>query len=246
MKRLLYIYAFLVAAMGTRAQSFDRANALYDSARYEQAARMYRETAAEYPVSAEIWYNLGNAYYQADAIGFSIAAYRKALKLAPGDADIQHNLDMAVARSSDKMAPAPPTFLVRQTDGVARFLSPAGWAWLTLFFAATGLGAFLVYVFAPGRHTKKWGLTGSVLTWMLAFGFATLAAHRYYYALDSHAVVVSTSAEILAEPTETATRLLLLNEGATIRYKKHEGTWIHVELPNGAQGFVEAEKVEII
>lgn len=247
MKKYLFLMVAVLSVWHVRAQdSFSEANALYDGAKYKQAAELYRQTAAEYPASAEVWYNLGNAYYKSGKIGFSIAAYRRALKLDPGNEDIRYNLDFVFAKSSDKIAPAPKTFIVRQTDRVADVFTAGGWAFGATVWAVFGLGCFLLYIFIKSYRIKKWGLLASGFCWLLAFGFVALAAHRYYYALDSYAVIVAPSADILGEPTENGTRLLLLNEGATLKYKKHENGWIEVELPNGAQGFVPAEKMEVI
>lgn len=247
MKKFLFVLFFGAMAVCAAAQSrFDEANVLYDSARYEAAAELYRQTAAEYPASAEVWYNLGNAYYKSGKIGFSIAAYRKALKLDPTDDDIRNNLDFVFAKSSDKMEPVPAPFLVRQTDIVANLFTPGGWALGATVLAFLGLCEFLVYIFVKNYRVKKIGLLASGLFWMAGFAFVALAAHRYYYALDSYAVIVAPSADVLGEPTENGTRLLILNEGATLKFKKHEAGWIKVELPNGTQGFVPAEKMEVI
>lgn len=247
MKTYLFLILGLLPALYGRAQdSFSEANALYDGAHYKEAAELYRQTAAVHPASAEVWYNLGNAYYKSGHIGFSIAAYRKALKLDPTDVDIRHNLDFVFAKSSDKIAPAPRNFLVRQTDIVADLFTPGGWALGATLWALLGLVAFLLYIFVKSYRVKKMGLLASGVFWLVAFAFVALAAHRYYYALDSYAVIVAPAADVLGEPTENGTRLLILNEGATLAFKKREGDWIRVELPNGTQGFILAEKAEVI
>lgn len=247
MKQFLFVLLGGIMAVCAGAQNrFDEANRLYDSAKYEAAAQLYRQTAAVYPASAQVWYNLGNACYKSGKIGFSIAAYRKAVKLDPTDEDIRHNLDFVFAKSSDKIAPVPAPFLVRQTDIVANVFTAGGWALGATLLGALGLFGFLVYIFVKNYRAKKTGLLASGLFWSVSFVFVALAAHRYYYAQDSCAVVVAPSADILAEPTENGTRLLILNEGATLKLKNHEAGWIKVELPNGTQGFVSAEKMEVI
>ena len=246
-KYLFFLCLGLAIHTTTSAQNgFADANALYDNAKYKEAAELYRQTAATYPASAEIWYNLGNAYYKSGKLGFSVAAYRKALKLAPTDKDVRNNLDFVFAKTSDKIEPPPHNFIVRQTDRVADLFTPGGWALVTLLFALVALGLFLLYIFMKNYRVKKLGLFGSALFWISAFGTLALAAHRYYYALDSYVVVIAKSADVLGEPTENGTRLLLLNEGATLQLKEREDNWIKVELPNGSEGYVMGEKVEVI
>src|SRR5690554_7793015 len=58
-------------------------------------------------VSAELYYNLGNAYYRLNQIGPSIYYYEKALQLAPNDADIKNNLAFAENARIDAIEPLP-------------------------------------------------------------------------------------------------------------------------------------------
>jgi hypothetical protein len=85
---------------------------------------------------------------------------------------------------------------------------------------------------------KKIGLFSSVLLWLLAFSTFAMAAHRYYHTLDSDVVITSSSVYITGEPTENGTRLILLHEGATLKWKGDEGEWFKVQLPNGTIGYV--------
>lgn len=248
MKKWLFLTCFLsVAVLKMQAQeAFSKANALYDDAKYKQAAELYKQVQDEFPASAEVWYNLGNAYYKSGKIGYSIAAYRRALKLNPTDGDIRFNLDFVVAKSSDKIEPKPRGFIIRQTDLAADIFTPGVWAFWAVVLALVAVLKFMAYIFAKNYRLKKLGLIASVVFWMLSFACVALAAHRYYYALDSYAVVVTRSADILGEPTENGTRLLLLNEGATLKFETRQSGWIKVELPNGSKGYVKAESVEVI
>lgn len=244
---LVFIFALWTSVPRLLAQnSFADANRLYDDAKYKQAAELFRQTCAEYPASAEIWYNLGNSYYKSGKIGFAIAAYRKALKLSPRDADIRYNLDFVFAKSSDRIEPAPREFVIRQTDLVADVFTSGEWALGATVLGALALGCFLLYIFLKNYRVKRAGLILSVICWLGAFVFTALAAHRYYYALDSYVVVVSNAAGVSAEPTENGTRLLLLNEGATLKLEGRENNWIKVELPDGSKGYVPEEKVQVI
>lgn len=248
MKKYLFLvcYVWIWSSAGYAQSALSDAAALYDDAKYKEAAELYRQVGDEYPASPGVWYNLGNAYYKSGKTGYAIAAYRKALKLSPMDEDIRYNLDFAVSKSSDKIEPAPRSFIVRQTDRAADLFTAGGWAAGTVVCAAAAFMFFLLYIFIREYRIKKIGLGASALCWVLAFVCLALAAHRYYYALDSYAVVVAKSADVLGEPTGNGTRLLLLGEGATLKLVKEEGAWIEVQLPDGSKGYVPAEKVQVI
>lgn len=47
-------------------------------------------------LAAQAWYNLGNAYFDAQQWDQAIESYKSALRLDPADADAKHNLELAV------------------------------------------------------------------------------------------------------------------------------------------------------
>ncbi|MCL4856251.1 MAG: tetratricopeptide repeat protein, partial [Flavobacteriales bacterium] len=62
---------------------FTEANKLYAEAKYREAIEVYNELIKSDHLSAEIYYNLGNANYKLDEIAAAILNYEKALKLKP-------------------------------------------------------------------------------------------------------------------------------------------------------------------
>ena len=52
-------------------------------------------------------YNLANAYFKVGRYGKAILYYNRALRLAPGDAEIRYNLDVANTFTKDKIAVVP-------------------------------------------------------------------------------------------------------------------------------------------
>lgn len=219
---------------------------LYNNAEYEKAAEAYAALTETYPNSYEIWYNLGNSSYKAGHLGYSVAAYRKALKLKPGDADALENLRFVFEKTADKLEPAAPMFIVRQVDKLAKYFTSGAWAFLSLMLALAGLLFFVLYIFMKNFNVKKAGFTASLFCWLLSFSALSMAAHRYYYALESAAVIISTESDILAEPTENGTILLMLHEGATLKFVSREAGWVKVILPNGSIGYLPEKEVAII
>jgi tetratricopeptide (TPR) repeat protein len=248
MKKVLFLACFLCVAIfpSFAFQTPLSIDVYYDGAEYEKAAQAYRELLIRNPNSAELWYNLGNSYYKSGEIGFAIASYRKAHKLNPTDEDILFNLNFVFNKTIDKVEPKPKSFIVRQTDIVADKFTSGGWAMGSIVFGILGLGTFLLYIFMKKYNIKRLGLVSSVICWGISFFCLALAAHRYYYSLESDAVVVSSSADIVAEPNENGTLLLMLNEGATLQLENKEGEWVKVELPNGTKGYVRSKSVEVI
>jgi Ca-activated chloride channel family protein len=80
------------------ATRFNVADGLYKNGKYDEAATVFRALGddAASKVTAASRYNLGNSLYQKQDYGGAIQAYRDALRVAPGDADTRHNLELAL------------------------------------------------------------------------------------------------------------------------------------------------------
>ena len=81
---------------------FAEANAQYAEGNYIEAANRYEQILAEQP-AAEVYYNLGNAYFKQGELAQAILAYERALRLQPSFDDAKHNLQYAQAQIVDNI-----------------------------------------------------------------------------------------------------------------------------------------------
>lgn len=91
------------------ATTFDRAEALYDEGRYDEAAQLLRELVREHP-DPILRYNLGRAYESSGEIAAAIDAYEQYLAAAPhaeDRPDVERRIDRLRARLPPP-EPAPP------------------------------------------------------------------------------------------------------------------------------------------
>ena len=75
------------------------ANHLYEAGHYVEAGQMYQQLAEQGVEDSTLFYNLGNAQYQQGNVVQAIINYQHAAQLAPRDADIQANLELALSQS---------------------------------------------------------------------------------------------------------------------------------------------------
>ena len=78
---------------------------------YASAIQIYEALLKE-GEAAEVYYNLGNSYYKTGDIAKAILNYERALLIQPGNADIRANLEIARAKTIDKVIPVPEVFFV--------------------------------------------------------------------------------------------------------------------------------------
>lgn len=119
MKRIFLVLALLSACASGAAAPLDTekiwndANTAYVNADYPAATEGYERLLGEGYESAQLYLNLGNAYFKRGMNGRAILNYRKALRLAPGDEDIRYNLSIAEARTQDRIESVPVFFVKR-------------------------------------------------------------------------------------------------------------------------------------
>ena len=73
--------------------------------------------------SADVYYNLGNSYYKAGEIAKAVLNYERALLMKPGNSDIRANLEVARAKTIDKVEPVPEVFFVSWAKALINSMS---------------------------------------------------------------------------------------------------------------------------
>src|SRR5439155_26228316 len=84
---------------------FKAANALYDAGKFAEAASAYEKIE---PKTASVYFNLGNACFRQDKLGWAVLNYERARRLEPRDPDILANLKFAAQRLGVDEANAAP------------------------------------------------------------------------------------------------------------------------------------------
>lgn len=176
------------------------ANRLYEAGHYAEAAQMYEQLAEQGVEDSTLFYNLGNAHYQQGNVAQAIIDYQRAAQLAPRDADIQANLELALSQ-----APAPMPAVALGRIGA---LADATDSWLTvneLALLALGLWFALGFLIVAWRTMQPGSARTAmryatvlvlllVILSVVALGsrMAVANAHQVIFTLDSHLADVLT------------------------------------------------------
>jgi Ca-activated chloride channel family protein len=67
-------------------------------------------------LAGQAWYNLGNAYFDAEQWPQAFEAYKEALRLQPGDLDAKHNLELAIQELQEQQQQAQEQNQQQQDD----------------------------------------------------------------------------------------------------------------------------------
>ena len=87
MKKIVFFLLVQFVTLGAFAQeaTIKEAEVAYTKEDYGKAIELYEGLLKTHGESAEIYYNLGNAYYKENKIAPAILNYERALLLDPGD-----------------------------------------------------------------------------------------------------------------------------------------------------------------
>ena len=172
------------AAEASPEQLWDRANTAYINGDFHAAAEFYEQILARGLSSMKLYYNLANACFKEGQLGKSILFYHRALRLAPGNDDIRHNLSVAEARTKDNIEDIPEFFFVTWMREARHTMSCTAWSVLSLVLLACALGIVFALVTLKRRGTEgdarliPWGPSisaAAILT--LLWGDAITAAY---------------------------------------------------------------------
>ncbi len=219
----------------------------YSRGNYQQAIRDYEELLKQ-TKSADLYYNLGNAYYRTDNITRAVLAYERALLLSPGDDDIRFNLQMARSKTIDKITPRSEMFFVTWYRALVNITSVDGWADIALLSMILALILALVYLFASRMLFRKIGFFGGVAMLTLFLLCNLFAWHQHAILTErTGAIIVSSSATLKATPTQQAKDNGVLHEGTRVDIIDDTmRDWKCVRLADGREGWLQSNKIEKI
>lgn len=223
------------------------ADAEYTKGNYQQAIKDYEELLKQ-GVSAELYYNLGNAYYRSDNITRAIINYERAFMLSPGDEDIRFNLQLAQSKTIDKIAPASEMFFVTWYQSLVNLTSVDGWAYVAIASIILVALLVLIYLFGQNLTLRKVGFFGAV-AFLVIFILANVFAFQQKRQLENRngAIVIAPSASVKKTPADNSETTFVLHEGTKVYITdKSINKWTEVKIADGRSGWLTNDKIEEI
>ena len=244
----LALGAVLFGALGLaradrRDEAWRRGNEAYLHGDYAGAAAAYEELLHQGAVSADLYFNLGDAYFRKGALGAAIWAFEKAVSLDPDGEDARYNLaearKVAARQAHDRIEgeDRDPLWIRAVTA-----LGPSAETWL---FVAVYLGFFVLLLVRRGARDDLRPALGAgaavlgaaaLLTGALLFGRARLDRLPFGVVLPD-AVAVKDGADDNYRTT------FEVHAGLRVRLIEHDQDWVRVRLGNGLEGWVHGAQI---
>jgi len=243
----LVMQCFAVSLFAQTASTLKEAESAYMKKDYRRSIELYEKLLKSKGASAEVYYNLGNAYYKAGDVAPSILYYERAHLMDPGDGDIRFNLQMARQKAVDNIVPVGDFFLVSWFKNIENLYSADSWAQIGIVSFILLLGALILFFFSKWIRLKKIGFyIGLVFLIVVVFANVFANGQRQKLIDRTGAIVFSSTVTVKSSPDESGTDLFILHEGTKVNIKSKLGTWREISTEDGNVGWMPANDIKVI
>jgi tetratricopeptide (TPR) repeat protein len=235
----IFLAIFFVTAVsqGQADTRWNSANAAYEQGKYEQAKADYIQMIDGREYSAELFYNLGNAWFKLNDQGRAIINYQRALILNPGFDEAKANL-----RTALKIVGNEDPKTIRDSLGVYADFFPAvaSWGfWVAIF-------CFFGWLRKGARYSPLCGFV-TIVAGILAVSSLAISIWIGAGSKDSkRALVIETAADLKYGPAVNARAVESLQIGEPVQLISARGDWTFCRANTGNLGWILSRKLERI
>ncbi len=245
MKNYARLLAFLLCAVSTSSafaqldSDFAKANQDYAQGNFKEAISGYKTLVGSGQWSANLFYDLGNAYFRTGDFGRAILNYERSLALERHHPEATANLQIArdEARALEMQQSWPERYL--QFASINQYSIAAAVAfWVGVFCIAR-------LIFARRRSAATIAL--SILS-LFIFAIAALAIYGLDRGSKGRALAIVTGQDVQARlaTADTANSVLALPPGSEVKILSTRGDWVYAVLPNNLRGWIPVRSTELV
>jgi len=228
---------FISSAIAQPDADFAKANQEYAQRHFKEAISDYEALIRDGQWSANVFYDLGNAYFRARDFGRAILSYERALALERHHPEATANLQIArdEAGALELQRSWPERYM--QFASVNQHSVAAAVAFWVAAFCLAGL------IFTRRRAAAMVGL---LVVMLLVFAGSIFAVWQLERGSKGDALAIVTGKNVQARlaTADTANAVLALPPGSEVKILSTRGDWIYAVLPKNLQGWIPAKDAE--
>ena len=231
------ILCLFVSAPAFAQAEFAKTNQEYAQGHFKEAITGYEALVRSGQWNANLFYDLGNAYFRTRDFGRAILNFERALALDQHHPEATANLQ--IARDESRALELQPTRLERylQFASINQYSIAAAVAfWLGIF-------GIVALIFARRRSAALMSL--SILC-LLVCAMVVWAIHTLDNGSRGRALAIVTGNDVQARlaTADTANSVLALPAGSEIKILSTRGDWMYAALPNDLRGWIQTKNAE--
>ena len=219
----------------------DEAATAYGEQKYSLAISIYEKCLGlSSEPSAELYYNLGCAYYKDGQLSSAILSLERAYRLDPSDSDTRYNLAFLADHTAEKVEQPRSQMLSRMMDSMTHWFALP--VWMSLALGSFVVFVLLIFLFTYGRSFYA-GLVALVLCIVL-----NLFVYRSYSFITdrSEAILTAPVITLQSSPDSSSQDIAVVHEGHKVRVLDRVGGYAEIRLADGTVGWVPEETFDII
>lgn len=244
---LLLIATSSVAMTRTEADTLAAQGARSYAAGDPAAALALFDSAYSAYTSPALLFNIGNCHFKLNDIPRAILFYERAQRLAPGDADVRTNLELARQNVVDRVNELPRFSLGSTWSRIRGGRDADQWARRSLWASLLLFTMLAVAISVNQRTIRRILLTLSgVLFLGTALSIAFAAFRNRELTDDREAIIMTPKVDVRSEPRDGSTVLFVLHKGTKVTIIQQDNAWSEVQLANGSVGWMPPATMERI
>lgn len=239
---LWLLISSMVYTQDSVANALAAASEYYRVGDYPQAIQAYEGVLEQGVVSSDVYYNLGNSYFENGDLGYALLNYHRAYELNPRDPDI--NLNIAVVRALRVDIQREESTLV---DSIAVFtvgiVTTRELGWIVFGFWTMLFAVAMIYMF---RRSWRRSLFVPIilLAMMTAIGITLFFGRVYVETYRPRGIVTAFEASAMSGPGENYVPLFVIYPAAELRIVGEREDWYQVIFPDGRGAWLPKTSVE--
>lgn len=226
----------------------DEAATAYGEQKYSLAISIYEKCLSlSSEPSAELYYNLGCAYYKDGQLSRAILSLERAYRLDPADSDTRYNLAFLADHTVEKVEQPRSQMLSRAMDDMTHWFSLP--VWMSLALGSFVIFILLIYLFAYGRSEKKRriGFYTGLFALVLCMILNLFVYRSYRFITDrSEAILTAPVITLQSSPDSSSQDIAVVHEGHKVRILDRVGGYAEIRLADGTVGWVPEETFDLI
>ena len=249
MRKIISIVGAILFSISLLGQQdlITQGDSAYNREMYTEAISNYEAVLDQGFESAQLYYNLGNAYFNINMLPAAILNYERAKVLAPADADIDFNLNIANSMIPDKIEPVPEIFYIRWWKSLRNSFNLYTWTIASISIFVLFILCAGIFFLSRNILMRKFAFWSGIF--FILFSIAGFSMTYTRYDIQSkhlEAIVFDPTITVKSSPNQLGKDLFVIHEGTKVFILEEINEWCNIKIANGSAGWLPAVSIKRI
>jgi tetratricopeptide (TPR) repeat protein len=219
---------------------FKKGNSFYESGQYEDSIDTYKGIISSGITGANIYFNLGNAYYRSGDPVKALISYERAMRLSPLDPDMRSNREYMMNVLS---LPESLNEGLLEWPPLKGYFTRYNLDELTVVSSSLYVISFIIFFLAIFVSKRRRVLLVIGLIVVLASSLNSYLIYEKFIEYNSASIAVDGDTEVFYGPLDSATVFFKLKKGMKVNINAERDGWYKITRHDGKSGWIKKGKL---